>query len=73
MSQSFIATVRERADRAREALEAARRAGDADTVLLAEADWEDMQRFARRHGVSIDSPAEIPGERDAGHVEGPIS
>ncbi|TDC07270.1 hypothetical protein E1267_13745 [Nonomuraea longispora] len=61
MSQSFVAAVQERAARARAALEAVRDDGDADQVLQAEVAWEDVQRFARRHGVPIDSPAEAPG------------
>lgn len=63
MSQSFEAAVRARA-----ALTAARHDGDADQVLQAEADWEDVQHFARRHGVPIDSAAEAPGEPDRGQA-----
>ncbi|WP_113705387.1 hypothetical protein [Nonomuraea lactucae] len=70
MSQSFVAAVQERAARAWAALDAARHDGDADQVLLAEADWEDVQRFARRHGVQIGSPAEVPGEGGADRVDG---
>ncbi|MEV7006717.1 hypothetical protein [Streptosporangium sp. NPDC051022] len=56
--------MRDRVRRADAALAAARLGGDAEEVMLAEAEWEEAWHTARRHGVPIGS---------AGPGEGPVA
>ncbi|GII54211.1 hypothetical protein Pth03_26000 [Planotetraspora thailandica] len=62
MSGPFAAAIRERARLARAALEQARRDGDADDLIVAEGEWEDVVRLARAHGVPIGVEEAAPGE-----------
>ncbi|MFI7700568.1 hypothetical protein [Nonomuraea sp. NPDC049480] len=62
MSESFAAEVRARARLAAAALEAARRDDDADALILAEGEWEDLLRLARSHGVRLDSDGAEPDQ-----------
>ncbi|MDF5753378.1 hypothetical protein [Spongiactinospora sp. TRM90649] len=62
MSTAFAATVRERAWQAAQALRAARQGDDADAVLVAEGEWEDVRRLAAAHGVDIRTAAQVVSE-----------
>jgi hypothetical protein len=62
VSGPFAAAIRERARSARVALERARRDHDADELIVAEGEWEDVVRLARAHGVPVGDEEADPGE-----------
>ncbi|WP_062348032.1 hypothetical protein [Herbidospora yilanensis] len=59
MSTAFAAAIRERAQRARQALLAARGNGDAHAVLLAEEEWDDVRRLAQAHSLPLPDNGDI--------------
>ncbi|MEV4090837.1 hypothetical protein ACFY19_08680 [Streptosporangium saharense] len=65
MSTAFTAAVRERARQAWRALQEAREDDDAHAGLAARNEWEDVQRLAREHGVSLDVGPLSPEELDS--------
>ncbi|MDX3103456.1 hypothetical protein ACIBO5_51355 [Nonomuraea angiospora] len=66
MSTAFAAAVRERAQMAWQALQAARQERDAHAVLVAEAEWEDVRRLADAHAVSIEATIEAAAAEAGG-------
>lgn len=53
MSGPFAAAIRERARQARAALETARRDDDPEALIVAEGEWDDVQRVARDHDIEL--------------------
>ncbi|NUW41251.1 hypothetical protein [Nonomuraea rhodomycinica] len=69
MGTALAAAVRERARLAWQEVQAARRGDDAHARLVAEAEWEDVQRLARAHAVAVELPS-IEGSAQAGAAQG---
>lgn len=69
LSGAFAAAVRERARLAWAALQAAHRDHDPDLAIVAEAEWEDVSRVARAHGVDLAHDASTGLDSGAGEDE----
>ncbi|MEW9529608.1 hypothetical protein [Microbispora sp. NPDC049125] len=63
MSGEFAAAVRARLAEVEAALAAARDGGDAEAQQQAQDQWEDLTRFARRHGVALKPRPAPPGDQ----------
>ncbi len=60
MSGSFAAALRQRAQLARTALEAAHHDDDANALIAAEGEWDDIVRLAHAHSVPIHPESNEP-------------
>ena len=59
VSGPFAAAIRDRARRARAALETARQEDDPEALIVAEGEWDDVTRVAREHDIELGPDDEV--------------